>query len=80
MRLHSILKTLAVMTVAAAALQAQAQGIYVNKKNGEKVAYPSATFERASTLRVTTSTESYGEGVVATLEYERIADMKTARM
>ena len=55
----SILRTLAVgVVLVAAALHVQAQGIYVNKKNGESIAYPKAIFDR-----VTPTTQGAQRGV-----------------
>lgn len=76
-----ILKTLAVALIGTAVLEAGAQGIYVNKKNGESIAYPKAVLDRVVPAKVNTSTtETNGVGVVADLQYEKVANMKTARM
>lgn len=76
-----ILKTLAVALIGTAVLEAGAQGIYVNKKNGESIAYPKAMLDRVVPAKVNTSTtETNGVGVVADLQYEKVANMKTARM
>ena len=82
MKRNTILKTLTVAILGTAALQVQAQGIYVNKKNGENIAYPKAILDHVSPymLKTSTTTETLETGAVATLQYEKIADMKTARM
>ncbi len=75
MKRYTILKTLVVATIAAAAMQVQAQGIYVNKKNHEHIAYPNSILDKVTPKsKVTSSTESSG------WKWERIADMNTARM
>ena len=58
----------------------QAQGIYVNKKNGESIAYPAATFREVAPFKISVSSTTQETGVVATLQYEKIADMKTPRV
>ena len=58
----------------------QAQGIYVNKKGGESVNYPSTVFDKVTPRYVSTSSSSFETGAVADLKYEQVADMKTARM
>ena len=74
MKRNTILKTLVVATIAAA-MQAQAQGIYVNKKNHEHIAYPNSILDKVTPkLKITSSTESSG------WKWEKIADMNTARM
>lgn len=76
-----ILKALTVALIGTAVLEAGAQGIYVNKKNGESIAYPKAVLDRVVPAKVNTSTtETNGVGVVADLQYEKVANMKTARM
>ena len=82
MKRNIILKTLTAAILSAAALQVQAQGIYVNKKGGESVSYPKSVLDHVSPymLKTSTSTTTLEAGAVATLQYERIADMKTARM
>jgi hypothetical protein len=83
MKRNMILKTLTAVILGTAALQVQAQGIYVNKKGGESKAYPSTILDRVSPYKLTTSpttTENREKGVTATLQYEKIADMRTARM
>lgn len=76
-----ILKALAVALLGTAALEAGAQGIYVNKKNGESIAYPKAVLDRVVPTKVSTGTTvANGVGVVADLQYEKAPDMKTARM
>jgi len=81
MKRNMILKTLAVALIGTAVLEAGAQGIYVNKKNGESIAYPKAVLDRVVPAKVNTSTtETNGVGVVADLQYEKVANMKTARM
>ena len=82
MKRNIILKTLTAAILSAAALQVQAQGIYVNKKGGESVSYPKSVLDHVSPymLKTSTTTTTLEAGAVATLQYERIADMKTARM
>ena len=82
MKRNNILVALAVAGLAAAAMQVQAQGITVNKKGGESVAYPAAVFDRVTPVKLTTTIPSgtLEEGALATLQYEKLADMKTARM
>ncbi len=76
-----ILKALTVALIGTAVLEAGAQGIYVNKKNGESIAYPKAVLDRVVPAKVNASTtETNGVGVVADLQYEKVANMKTARM
>ena len=64
----------------AAVLQTQAQGIYVHKKNGETVTYPAAILDQVAPMKIATTVETTESGVVATLQYEKIADMKTPRV
>jgi len=82
MKRNTILKTLTAAVLCAAAWQAQAQGIYVNKKGGESIPYPNAVFDHVSPYmkKTSVSTQTYETGAVATLKYKKIADMKTARM
>jgi len=80
MKRNIILSTLAAALLGTAALQVQAQGIYVNKKNGESISYPKAILDRVSPVKVTTDTESRIAGATATLKYEKIADMNTPRL
>jgi hypothetical protein len=80
MKRNTILRTLAAITLGTAFLQVQAQGIYVNKKNGESISYPKVILDKVSPVKVTSSTETLKEGAVATLQYQKIADMKTPRM
>lgn len=82
MKQNIILKTLTAAIFSAAALQVQAQGIYVNKKGGESVSYPKSVLDHVSPymLKTSTSTTTLEAGAVANLQYEKIADMKTARM
>jgi len=82
MKQNIILKTLTAAILSATALQVQAQGIYVNKKGGESVSYPKSVLDHVSPymLKTSTSTTTLETGAVATLQYEKIADMKTARM
>ena len=82
MKRNNILVALAVAGLAAAAMQVQAQGITVNKKGGESVAYPAAVFDRVTPVKLTTTIPSstLQEGAVATLQYEKLADMRTARI
>ena len=76
-----ILKALTVALIGTAVLEAGAQGIYVNKKNGKSIAYPKAVLDRVVPAKVNASTtETNGVGVVADLQYEKVANMKTARM
>jgi hypothetical protein len=79
MKQHTILKTLAVAILATATLHLQAQGIYVNKKNGESIPYPAATFDKVTPEVFSNVQPAKVKGAVATLQYERIADMSTAR-
>lgn len=80
MKRHIILKALAVALIGTTVLQAQAQGIYVNKKGGETIEYPSALLDRVAPFVITTKNSELIKGATATLNYEKIADMKTARM
>lgn len=81
MKRNIILKTLAAALLGTVALHLQAQGIYVNKKSGESISYPSAILDRVSPLKVTTTnSDGYVEGATAALKYEKIADMNTARI
>ena len=80
MKRNIILSTLAAALLGTAALQVQAQGIYVNKKNGESISYPKAILDKVVPMASGTSVTTYETGVTATLKYEKIADMKTARM
>ena len=75
MKRNIILKTLTVAILGTAALQVQAQGIYVNKKNHESIAYPKSILDKVTPKsKNSSSTESSG------WKWERIADMNTARM
>ena len=57
-----------------------AQGIYVNKKNGESIAYPAATFREVAPFKISVSSTTQETGAVATLQYEKIADMNKPRV
>ena len=75
MKRNIILKTLTVAILGTAALQVQAQGIYVNKKNHESIAYPKSVLDKVTPKsKQSSSTES------PEWKWERIADMNTARM
>ena len=75
MNRNIILKTLTVAILGTAALQVQAQGIYVNKKNHESIAYPKSVLDKVTPKsKQSSSTES------PEWKWERIADMNTARM
>lgn len=75
MKRNIILKTLTAAILGTAALQVQAQGIYVNKKNHESIAYPKSILDKVTPKsKQSSSTESSG------WKWERIADMNTARM
>ncbi len=75
MKRNIILKTLTVAILGTAALQIQAQGIYVNKKNHESIAYPKSVLDKVTPKsKQSSSTES------PEWKWERIADMNTARM
>lgn len=75
MKRNIILKTLTAAILGTAALQVQAQGIYVNKKNHESIAYPKSILDKVTPKsKNSSSTESSG------WKWERIADMNTARM
>lgn len=75
MKRNIILKTLTVAILGTAALQVQAQGIYVNKKNHESIAYPKSILDKVTPKsKQSSSTES------PEWKWERIADMNTARM
>ena len=56
-----------------------AQGITVKTKDGNTVDYPAEQFSHISPYIYSLSSTSYSQGVVATLQYEKLADMKTAR-
>jgi len=79
MKRNIILKALMAAVFSTAALQVQAQGIYVNKKNGESIAYPAATFDKVTPEVFSNVQPTKVKGAVANLQYERIADMSTAR-
>ena len=75
MKRNIILKTLTAAILGTAALQMQAQGIYVNKKNHESIAYPKSVLDKVTPKsKQSSSTES------PEWKWERIADMNTARM
>ena len=75
MKRNIILKTLTAAILGTAALQVQAQGIYVNKKNHESIAYPKSVLDKVTPKsKQSSSTES------PEWKWERIADMNTARM
>lgn len=80
MKRNTFLRTLAAVVLGSAALQIGAQGIYVNKKNGESISYPKAILDRVTPVEKGSSSATYETGAVATLKYEKIADMKTARI
>ena len=84
MKRNTILKALAVTIVTASAVQLQAQGIYIKKKSGETDIYPARVLDKVTPVKTTTTTESTGgevkKGVVTTLRYEQLPDMKTARI
>lgn len=83
MKRNTILKTLAVATIAAVAMQVQAQGLYIKKKSGGTDTYPANVFDKVMPVKTTTQVEGTGEaveGAVATLQYEKLPDMKTARI
>lgn len=80
MKRNTILKTLTATILGTAALQAQAQGIYVNKKSGESIAYPKAILDKVVPMKSGISVSTYEKGATATLEYEKIADMQTPRI
>ncbi len=68
-----ILKALSLAFLCIAALQVQAQGIYVNKKGGESIAYPKAVFDRVSPYKQSSS--EYGVRVYKlTGEYDYYAE------
>lgn len=78
---HNIFFTaLAVTLLGTAALEAGAQGIYVNKKNGETVSYPKAVFDRVVPTKASKAKETFASGVVTGLKYEKVANMKTPRI
>ena len=79
MKRNIILSTLAAALLGTAALPVQAQGIYVNKKNGESIAYPKAILDKVTPEVFSDVQSTKVKGAVATLQYERIADMSTAR-
>ena len=79
MKRNTILKALMAAVFSTAALQVQAQGIYVNKKNGESIPYPAATFDKVTPTSKATASTNTTEGVVATLKCEKIADMINGR-
>ena len=75
MKRNIILKTLTAAILGTTALQVQAQGIYVNKKNHESIAYPKSILDKVTPKsKQSSSTES------PEWKWERIADMNTARM
>lgn len=76
MKRNIIFKALIAAIVSTAALQVQAQGIHVNKKNGESIAYPAATFDKVTPEVFSNVQPTKVKGAVANLQYERIADMK----
>ena len=80
MKRNIFFKALAVALLGAAAPEAGAQGIYVNKKSGESVAYPKAVLDRVVPTKITSTTTEYAAGVVTELKYEKAANMNTARM
>ena len=75
MKRNIILKTLTVAILGTAALQVQAQGIYVNKKNHESIAYPKSILDKVTPKSKNSSSTESSEW-----KCERIADMNTARM
>ena len=79
MKRNIIFKALIAAVFSTAALQVQAQGIYVNKKNGESIPYPAATFDKVTPTSKATASTNTTEGVVATLKCEKIADMINGR-
>ena len=76
MKRNIILKALTAAILGTTAMQVQAQGIYVNKKNGESIAYPKSILDQVTP----TSSKSSSSTVSNEWTYERIADMNTARM
>lgn len=79
MKRNIILSTLAAALLGTAALPMQAQGIYVNKKNGESISYPKAILDKVTPEVFSDAQATKERGVVTTLQYERIADMNTPR-
>lgn len=75
MKRNIILKTLMAAILGTAALQVQAQGIYVNKKNHESIAYPKSILDKVTPTSNKSSSAGSSEWTL-----ERIADMNTARM
>jgi len=66
--------------VAAIALPVQAQGIYVNLKNGERIKIPAAEFDKAVPSTSGATVKEYVKGAKAKLQYSKIADMQTPRI
>jgi len=79
MKRNIILSTLAAALLGTAALQVQAQGIYVNKKNGESISYPKSILDKVTPVVFSNVQTTKVKGAVATLQYERITDMNTPR-
>jgi len=83
MKRNTILKTLAVATIAAIAVQVQAQGLYIKKKSGGTDTYPANVFDKVTPVKTMTQVEGTGDAVMgakATLQYEKLPDMNTARI
>ena len=58
---------------------ALAQGIVVNTKDGRSIDYPAGLFSAMTPYIFSQSSTTLTQGVVATLEYEKAADMNTGR-
>lgn len=84
MRHNSILSILAKGLMAAAVAVSipavtWAQGITVKTKDGKSVDYPAEKFSHISPYIFEVSSTTYTQGAVATLQYEKAADLNVAR-
>ena len=78
--LSILTKGLLTATLALSATEAAwAQGITVNTKDGKSVDYPAEQFSFMSPYIREVSTTTYTQGAVATLQYEKAADLNVAR-
>ena len=66
MKRNIILKTLTAAILGTAALQVQAQGIYVNKKNGESISYPKSILDKVTPEVFSDAQATKVNGVVMT--------------
>ena len=78
--LSILTKGLLTATLALSATEAAwAQGITVNTKDGKSVDYPAEQFSFMSPYIREVSTTTYTQGALATLQYEKAADLNVAR-